>query len=69
LGRRFRALKLWFVMRNYGMEGLRSRIRNHVKWSQAFCNHLRQHDDFEIITDPILSLWTFRMKGTGDVDS
>jgi aromatic-L-amino-acid decarboxylase len=56
LGRRFRALKLWFVMRNYGMEGLRSRIRNHVKWSQALCNRLRQHDDFEIKTDPILSL-------------
>jgi aromatic-L-amino-acid decarboxylase len=69
LGRRFRALKLWFVMRNYGMEGLRSRIRNHIKWSHALCNRLRQHDDFEIITNPILSLWTFRMKGAGDVDS
>ena len=63
LGRRFRALKLWFLMRTYGMEGLRERIRNHVNWSQALCERLRAEPDFEIVTDPILSLWTFRVKG------
>ena len=61
LGRRFRALKLWFLMRSYGMEGLRGRIRNHVKWSQALCERLRALPDFEIVTDPILSLWTFKV--------
>ena len=35
LGRRFRALKLWFVLRAHGLEGLRQMIRNHVGWSQA----------------------------------
>ena len=63
LGRRFRALKLWFLIRAYGLEGLRTRIRNHVTWSQALCDRLRAEPDFEIVTDPILSLWTFRVKG------
>ncbi len=61
LGRRFRALKLWFLMRTYGMEGLRTRIRNHVSWSQALCERLRAEPDFQIVTDPILSLWTFKV--------
>lgn len=66
LGRRFRALKLWFVMRIYGMEGLRSRIRNHVRWSQALCERLRAEPDFEISSEPVLSLWSFRPKGATD---
>ncbi|KIC46231.1 pyridoxal-dependent decarboxylase [Tateyamaria sp. ANG-S1] len=66
LGRRFRALKLWFLMRHYGMEGLRTRIRNHVTWSQALCERLRAEDDFEIVTEPILSLWTFKAKSASD---
>ncbi|WP_299689293.1 pyridoxal-dependent decarboxylase [uncultured Tateyamaria sp.] len=66
LGRRFRALKLWFLMRHYGMEGLRNRIRNHVSWSQALCERLRAEDGFEIVTEPILSLWTFRPKSASD---
>ena len=66
LGRRFRALKLWFLMRHYGMEGLRSRIRNHVTWSQALCERLRAEDNFEIVTEPILSLWTFKVAGASD---
>ncbi|WP_223422265.1 pyridoxal phosphate-dependent decarboxylase family protein [Tateyamaria pelophila] len=69
LGRRFRALKLWFLMRHYGMEGLRTRIRNHVRWSTALCDRLRAQPDFEIITNPILSLWTFNAKGASDADT
>jgi aromatic-L-amino-acid/L-tryptophan decarboxylase len=60
LGRRFRALKLWFLLRSYGLENLRTRIRNHVHWSIAFAKKLHQTSHFEVTTDPILSLFTFR---------
>ncbi|WP_299283884.1 pyridoxal-dependent decarboxylase [uncultured Tateyamaria sp.] len=69
LGRRFRALKLWFLMRHYGMEGLRTRIRNHVRWSDALCARLAAEPDFEIVTQPILSLWTFKVTGASDDDT
>ena len=69
LGRRFRALKLWFLMRHYGMEGLRTRIRNHVTWSQALCDRLDREDMFQIVTRPILSLWTFKEIGASDGDT
>lgn len=69
LGRRFRALKLWFLMRVYGMEDLRRRIRNHVAWSQALCERLRAEPGFEIVTEPILSLWTFRRAGATDEET
>ncbi|MCE8532638.1 aspartate aminotransferase family protein [Ruegeria pomeroyi] len=60
LGRRFRALKLWFLMRSYGMEGLRQRLRNHIAWSGALHDRLAAKPDFEIVTPPMWSLWTFR---------
>ncbi|MFD1509619.1 pyridoxal phosphate-dependent decarboxylase family protein [Lacimonas salitolerans] len=65
LGRRFRALKLWFLIRAHGLDGLRAMIRNHVTWSQALCERLRAAPDFEIVTDPILSLFTFRFAPAG----
>ncbi|MEH7830205.1 pyridoxal phosphate-dependent decarboxylase family protein [Gemmobacter denitrificans] len=66
LGRRFRALKLWFVLRHYGLEGLRGRIRNHVRWSVALADKLRHDPRFDIVTDPVLSLFTFRLRGGDD---
>ena len=60
LGRRFRALKVWFLMRCYGLEGLRQRIRNHVTWAEQLAERLAREPDFEIVTDPILSLFSFR---------
>ncbi|TMV06950.1 aspartate aminotransferase family protein [Ruegeria sediminis] len=60
LGRRFRALKLWFVIRTYGLEGLRQRMRNHISWSLALHDRLAAEPDFEIVTPPMWSLWTFR---------
>ena len=66
LGRRFRALKLWFVLRHYGLEGLRGVIRNHVAWSHALCESLRRDPRFEIVTEPVLSLFTFRLAGGDD---
>ncbi|MBX2879570.1 MAG: aspartate aminotransferase family protein [Granulosicoccus sp.] len=72
LGRRFRALKLWFLLRAYGLEGLRTMIRNHVNWGKELCNRLEAQPDFEITTQPILSLFTFRYKpqqATDDLDA
>jgi len=60
LGRRFRALKLWFLIRAHGLDGLRSRIRNHVRWSEALAARLSALPGFEIVTEPMLSLFTFR---------
>ena len=63
LGRRFRALKLWFLMRAYGLDGLRDRIRNHVAWTTELCEAIRAEGPFEIVTEPILGLFTFRCPG------
>ena len=68
LGRRFRALKLWFLMRYHGLEGLRVVIRNHVAWSVELCERLRAEPDFEIVSEPVLSLFSFRHKSGGDPD-
>ena len=66
LGRRFRALKLWFLLRSYGLEALRQRLRNHVAWAEGLADQLSQHPQFEIVTAPVLSLFTFRLAGCDD---
>ena len=70
LGRRFRALKLWFLFRCYGLENLRMRIRNHVLWSREIAEQVRHTQGFEITSEPILSLFTFRYapKGIADLE-
>ncbi len=60
LGRRFRALKLWFLLRSEGLARLRARIRNHVKWAREACESIRALPGFTITSEPILSLFTFR---------
>jgi len=70
LGRRFRALKIWFVLRAYGLEGLRERLRNHVAWSQGLHDKLAATPDFQIVTKPMWSLFTFRYAPAGaDLDA
>ncbi|MFC6688088.1 pyridoxal phosphate-dependent decarboxylase family protein [Jhaorihella thermophila] len=71
LGRRFRALKIWFLIRAYGLEGLRARIRNHVAWSRALHDRVAAMPGFQIVTPPMWSLWTFRFapEGAGDPDA
>ena len=59
LGRRFRALKLWFVLRAYGLEDLRTRIRNHVAWAEELAEEIARHRRLRIVTPPLLSLFTF----------
>ena len=65
LGRRFRALKLWFLLRAHGLEGLRGMIRDHVRWAEALADRLRAEPDFQIVTEPVLSLFTFRHRAPG----
>lgn len=60
LGRRFRALKLWFTLRAYGLEGLRSMIRNHVAWTVELAEKFRTTKDFRITTEQRLALFTFQ---------
>ena len=61
LGRRFRALKLWFVLRAYGLEGLRTRIRNHIAWAIEARDQLAALPGVTIVTEPRLSLFTFAL--------
>jgi len=63
LGRRFRALKLWFVIRHYGVEGLRHHVREHVKLAQEFVDWVEADDDFEIAAPAPLNLVCFRHRG------
>jgi len=60
LGRRFRALKLWFVIRHYGVEGLQRHIRRHVELAQAFAGWVGGDPDFEILAPTPLNLVCFR---------
>lgn len=69
LGRRFRALKLWFLLRCHGLEDLRQRIRNHVDWAKMVCEKLRGEADFEIVTEPFLSLFSFRHRSAAEPDA
>ena len=65
LGRRFRALKLWFVLRHYGIEGLQFHIREHVRLAQEFASWVEQDSRFELAVRPPLNLVCFRLK-SGD---
>lgn len=66
LGRRFRALKLWFAIRHYGVEGLQAHIREHVRLAQEFASWVRRDSNFEIAAPHPLNLVCFRRRG-GDV--
>jgi aromatic-L-amino-acid decarboxylase len=60
LGRRFRALKLWFVIRHYGVEGLRHHVRRHVELAQQFAQWVEEDERFELAVQPPLNLVCFR---------
>jgi aromatic-L-amino-acid decarboxylase len=61
LGRRFRALKLWFVLRSYGAEGIRNMVREHIRLAQLFKERVEAHDLFEVMAPVPLSLVCFRV--------
>lgn len=60
LGRRFRALKLWFVLRNYGAEGIRETIRKHIVLAAWLTMQMETEKGFEILTPTRFSLVCFR---------
>lgn len=62
LGRRFRALKLWFVIRSYGLEGLQQKLRDHILWARWFEEQVNQAADFEKLAAVTFSLVCFRYK-------
>ena len=68
LGRRFRSLKLWFVIRHYGIEGLQHHIRRHVELAQKFAGWMKQDDRFELAAPAPLNLVCFRHKGGDEMN-
>ena len=66
LGRRFRALKLWFLLRAHGLEDLRQRIRNHIAWAEEAAAAIDALDGFRLVTACRLSLFTFQYAPTGE---
>ena len=65
LGRRFRALKLWFVLRSYGAENLRALIADHIRWTEELAEKVEAHPDFEVTSAPALALFSFRYHPRG----
>ena len=63
LGRRFRSLKLWFVIRHYGVEGLRHHIRRHVELAHQFADWVSEDSRFELAAPVPLNLVCFRHRG------
>ncbi len=68
LGRRFRALKLWFVMRHFGREGICDIIRSHIAYAQRLAGLIRSHADFEVAAPTPFSLVCFRYRGSDDAN-
>jgi aromatic-L-amino-acid/L-tryptophan decarboxylase len=68
LGRRFRALKLWFVIRHYGVEGLQHHIREHVNLAQQFKRWVTESADFELAAPTPLNLVCFRHRDGDEIN-
>lgn len=74
LGRRFRSLKLWFVLRSFGVEGFQANIRKCVALNNSFAELIRASPIFELVTPPSFALTVFRLlqrssSATGELDS
>ncbi len=65
LGRRFRALKLWFVIRSYGVKELQRRIAAHIEWAQDLARQVGVAPDFELVAPASLALFNFRYRPAG----
>lgn len=68
LGRRFRSLKLWFVIRNFGVTGLQSKVRGHIELAKLFEERIAKEINFEMILPRNLTVVCFRYKPSGISD-
>jgi aromatic-L-amino-acid/L-tryptophan decarboxylase len=68
LGRRFRALKLWMVIRSYGVNGLQEKIRNHILWAKNFAGWVENEPGYELLAPANLATVCFRIVPTGMKD-
>jgi aromatic-L-amino-acid decarboxylase len=62
MGRRFRALKLWWVIKSYGLENIQKTLRNHIDLATYFCDKIGQVPEIELLTKPILNFCFLRWK-------
>lgn len=65
LGRRFRSLKLWFVLRSFGISGIQERLRSHIKLNEYFSEQIQCNPGIELALDPFLNFTCFRLKPKG----
>jgi aromatic-L-amino-acid decarboxylase len=65
LGRRFRALKLWFILRYFGQRGIEERLRQHIAWAHRFAAEVDAHPDFERLAPAPFSVVCFRARPAG----
>lgn len=65
LGRRFRALKLWFVIRSYGVAGLQAVLRSHIALARSLAVRIDRHTDFELMAPTVVALVCFRCHPAG----
>jgi aromatic-L-amino-acid decarboxylase len=68
LGRRFRALKLWFVLRNFGLHGLQGMLRNHLAWARRLEKEISEDCNFELLAPVLFNVVCFRFRPEGVCD-
>ena len=68
LGRRFRALKFWFALRTYGVDGMREKLRGHIAMAQEFASWVHGEDGWEIAAPHPLSVVCFRFRPSASLD-
>jgi aromatic-L-amino-acid decarboxylase len=68
LGRRFRALKLWFVIRDFGLNGIREKLRFHISLREKLELNVRNHKDFEVVLPSVINMLVFRFKPSSVID-
>ncbi|MCB0834004.1 MAG: aspartate aminotransferase family protein, partial [Bacteroidetes bacterium] len=68
LGRRFRSLKLWFVLRSFGLEGIRQKLRHHISLAAELEKQIAAHPDFELLAPRHLNLLCFRYRPAAITD-
>jgi len=68
LGRRFRALKLWFVLRSFGTEALQEKLRDHIRMARSLAELIGQEEEFELMAPVTMNLVCFRYRPKGVED-